>query len=58
MRLSDVQVFEEDGSFLSLVDTSSAPLFGPQAVYAMRDNKVAVADSGNHCVKIFHYDVC
>ena len=51
------QIFDEDGCFLSLVDTSPAPLFGPQALFATRDNSVIVADSGNHCVKIFKYEV-
>lgn len=51
-----LQVFDEEGSFLSHVDTSAAPLFGPQSIYATRDNTVLVADSGNHCVKIFRYE--
>ncbi|XP_067949819.1 tripartite motif-containing protein 2-like [Watersipora subatra] len=53
---SRIQIFDEEGSFLSLVDTSAAPLFGPQSIYATLDNRVIVADSGNHCVKVFRYD--
>lgn len=51
-----LQIFDEQGSFLGHVDTHAAPLFGPQSISATSENQVIVADSGNHCVKVFHYD--
>lgn len=51
-----IQVFDSRGSFLALVDTSSDPLYGPQGLaVSTDDDHVIVADSGNHCFKIFKH---
>lgn len=50
---SRLQVFDATGSFLSFVN--GEPLYGPQGLALTPDNYVAVADSGNHCIKVFKY---
>lgn len=49
------QVFDSSGSFLSFVNTAADPLYGPQGLAVTSDGYVAVADSGNHCFKIYKY---
>ena len=49
------QVFDSEGSFLSYVNTSADPLYGPQGLTVTTDGFCAVADSGNHCFKIYKY---
>nr|XP_029509146.1 tripartite motif-containing protein 3-like [Oncorhynchus nerka] len=52
---SRIQVFDSAGSFLSYINTSADPLYGPQGLTLTSDGHVAVADSGNHCFKIYRY---
>lgn len=49
------QVFDGSGSFLSYINTSADPLYGPQGLALTSDGHVVVADSGNHCFKIYRY---
>lgn len=49
------QVFDSSGSFLSYINTSADPLYGPQGLALTSDGHVAVADSGNHCFKVYRY---
>ena len=49
------QVFDSTGSFLSYINTSADPLYGPQGLAINDDGNVVVADSGNHCMKIYQY---
>ena len=53
--LAGFQVFDSSGSFLSYVNTSADPLYGPQGLAINDQGHVVVADSGNHCIKIYHY---
>lgn len=50
-----VQVFDSSGSFLSYINTSADPLYGPQGLALTSDGHVVVADSGNHCFKVYRY---
>lgn len=50
-----VQVFDGSGSFLSYINTSADPLYGPQGLALTSDGHVVVADSGNHCFKVYRY---
>ena len=52
---SRIQIFDSQGSFLSFVNTLACPLYGPQGVAATGDGQVVVADTGNHCYKIYKY---
>ena len=52
---SRIQIFDSQGSFLSFVNTLACPLYGPQGIAATIDGQVVVADSGNHCFKIYKY---
>lgn len=49
------KVFDSSGSFLSYINTSADPLYGPQGLALTSDGHVAVADSGNHCFKVYRY---
>lgn len=53
--ISVCQVFDSNGSFLSYINTSADPLYGPQGLALTSDGHVVVADSGNHCFKIYRY---
>lgn len=50
-----LQVFDGSGSFLSYINTSADPLYGPQGLALTSDGHVVVADSGNHCFKVYRY---
>ena len=50
-----LQVFDSSGSFLSYINTSGEPLYGPQGLAITDDHQVVVADSGNHCFKMYRY---
>ncbi|CAF90324.1 unnamed protein product [Tetraodon nigroviridis] len=50
-----VKVFDGSGSFLSYINTSAEPLYGPQGLALTSDGHVVVADSGNHCFKVYRY---
>ncbi|XP_053533400.1 tripartite motif-containing protein 2 isoform X1 [Ictalurus punctatus] len=52
---SRIQVFDSSGSFLSFINTSADPLFGPQGLTITSDSHILVADSGNHCFKVYRY---
>ncbi|XP_029615548.1 tripartite motif-containing protein 2 [Salmo trutta] len=52
---SRIQVFDSSGSFLSYINTSADPLYGPQGLALTSDGHVVVADSGNHCFKVYRY---
>lgn len=49
------QVFDSQGSFLSYVNTLADPLYGPQGMTLTPDGHIFVADSGNHCFKVYKY---
>lgn len=49
------QVFDSAGSFLSYINTTADPLYGPQGLALTSDGHVVVADSGNHCFKVYRY---
>jgi tripartite motif-containing protein 2/3 len=49
------QVFDSSGSFLSYIHTGGEPLYGPQGLDLSQDGQVIVADSGNHCLKMYKY---
>ena len=49
------QVFDSTGSFLSFINTSADPLYGPQGLTINDERQVLVADSGHHCIKIYRY---
>ena len=53
--LKHFQVFDGSGSFLSYINTSADPLYGPQGLALTSDGHVVVADSGNHCFKVYRY---
>ncbi|UYV83691.1 TRIM2 [Cordylochernes scorpioides] len=48
-------VFDSSGSFLSFVNSHGDPLYGPQGLSLTEDGFVVVADSGNHCFKMYKY---
>jgi len=50
-----MQVFDGQGSFVSYISTAADPLYGPQGLAVTSDGHVVVADSGNHCFKIYKY---
>ncbi|KAF2358120.1 B-box-type zinc finger [Trinorchestia longiramus] len=50
-----VQVFDSRGSFLSYINTLADPLHGPQGITYTPDGHIVVADSGNHCFKVYKY---
>ena len=50
-----LQVFDSNGSFLTYVNTSADPLYGPQGLAVSSEGQVVVADSGNHCIKVYKY---
>ncbi|XP_023215414.1 tripartite motif-containing protein 2-like isoform X1 [Centruroides sculpturatus] len=52
---SRIQVFDSNGSFLSFVNSNADPLYGPQGLALTADGYVVVADSGNHCFKVYKY---
>ncbi|KAK4305725.1 hypothetical protein Pmani_022399 [Petrolisthes manimaculis] len=52
---SRIQVFDGQGSFLSYVNTLADPLYGPQGMTLTPDGQIFVADSGNHCFKVYKY---
>ncbi|PWA21300.1 hypothetical protein CCH79_00018429 [Gambusia affinis] len=52
---SGAPVFDATGSFLSYINTSADPLYGPQGLALTSDGHVVVADSGNHCFKVYRY---
>ena len=53
---SRLQVFDKNGGFLKFINTELNKLYGPQDIQIVeRKNLVAVADSGNHCIKLFNY---
>jgi len=47
------QIFDESGSFLSYINVEREPLYGPQGVTSTHQGYVAVADSGNQCIKVY-----
>ena len=51
---SRIQVFNKYGNFIRYINSELNPLYGPQDL-AVINNTVAVADSGNHCIKLFEY---
>lgn len=51
----NLQVFDGNGSFLSYINTAADPLYGPQGLALTSDGHVVVADSGNHCFKVYRY---
>lgn len=53
--LVPLQVFDSSGSFLSYINTTADPLYGPQGLALTSDGHVVVADSGNHCFKAYRY---
>jgi hypothetical protein len=52
--LKTLKIFDKHGNFIKFVNSELNPLYGPQDV-AIINNTIAVADSGNHCVKLFEH---
>ncbi|XP_047736165.1 tripartite motif-containing protein 2-like [Hyalella azteca] len=50
-----IQGFDSGGSFLSYINTLADPLHGSQGLAYTPDGHVVVADSGNHCLKVYRY---
>ncbi|XP_023239200.1 tripartite motif-containing protein 3-like [Centruroides sculpturatus] len=50
-----VQIFDSNGSFLSFINTSTDPLYGPQDLALTPEGYIIVADSGSYCLKIYKY---
>jgi len=48
-------MFSSDGRFIDHINTGDAPLFGPQSVLALTDDRICVCDPGHHCIKIYSY---
>ena len=49
-------MFDKCGKFLKFVNAEINQLYGPQDLKVIEnENLVAIADSGNHCIKIFNY---
>ncbi|KAH0625310.1 hypothetical protein JD844_033819 [Phrynosoma platyrhinos] len=55
LQFLSLQVFDSSGSFLSYINTTADPLYGPQGLALTSDGHVVVADSGNHCFKAYRY---
>lgn len=51
-----IHVFDKYGKFLKYVNSEVNPMYGPQDLDLIEDlNLIAVADSGNHCVRLYNY---
>ena len=55
MNNNRIQVFENDGTFVSVIESKDDPLKTPRGLAVTNDGCVYVADSGNHCVKKYRY---
>lgn len=50
-----LQVFDNTGQYLSTINSSVSPLYGPQGLAMSPEGHVIVADTGNHAVKLYAY---
>ena len=50
-----IQVFKNDGTFVSMIESTEDPLHEPRGLAVTKDGHVYVADRNNHCVKKFKY---
>jgi len=50
-----VQVFNIDGTFVSMIESKSDPLLQPRGMAITRDGCVYVADRDHHCIKKYRY---
>ncbi|CAG0887050.1 unnamed protein product [Darwinula stevensoni] len=51
---SRIQVFDSRGTYMGVVNAARAGLYGPQGLAVSPLNEsILVADSGNHCVKVY-----
>ena len=50
-----IQVFKNDGSFVSIIESSGDPLHAPHGLAVTTDGHVYVADRDNHCIKMYKY---
>ena len=50
-----IQVFTNNGTFVSIIESSEDPLSQPRGLAVTQDGHVYVADTGNHCIKKYKY---
>ena len=50
-----IQVFRNDGTFVSMIGNEEDPPLKPRGMAVTRDGHVYVVDWGNHCVKKYRY---
>ena len=50
-----IQVFKNNGEFVSMIESKGDPLKGPYGLAVTRDGHVYVADRRNHCIKKYKY---
>ena len=50
-----MQVFQLDGTFVSMIVRREDPLKSPRGLMVTNDGHVYVVDSGNHCIKKYKY---
>ena len=50
-----VQVFKNDGTFVSMIESIADPLADPRGLAVTEDGYVYVVDTDNHCIKKYKY---
>ena len=50
-----IQVFKNDGTFVSMIESFENPLLKPQGLAVTRDGHVFVSDMDNHCISKYKY---
>ena len=50
-----IQVFQFDGSFVSMIESIKDPISYPRALNVTKDGHVYVTDSGSHCIRKYKY---
>ena len=50
-----IQVFKNDGTFVSMITSSDDPLSEPRGLAVTKDGHVYVVDRNNHCIKKYKY---
>ena len=50
-----VQVFKQDGTFVSLIESLGDPLDQPRGMAVTNNGHIFVADRDNHCIKKYKY---
>ena len=50
-----IQIYQFDGTFVSMISSEDDPLYHPMGLTVSKDGFVYVADSSNHCIKKYKY---